>query len=376
MDGNAVFVDKVIDLISVVNEYLDVFKNNILLSIIIPFIGSMIKRGVDFLRVYFSKIILGTVRDINSKGERRKSFFMLLNSYKFLLPLVIWWGTLFLFSALLMCFQLAYENNTGIMLIVLLSLLILCTGLRCQLGKKCLGKVQMLMLLMLFNIYSFFMVISYSIHINSVNYLDKFIYIVLAMMTTINYGALNGRCIRKILLEKNNRIKCLKLIKEVCLVTFLFGLLVNMIQGAELPLGIEMNIYFIIWITICVIEWIVDANDKSTAVGVEVALLKENVFTKNKIVQYKPNKIKVICENGSTKIVDNKEVKHIKYYLYTDGMKKVTKKVLYIPYSGTSEEYHDYKYLSSEWVLFCRYSEKTCEVVLVPDRCVKEIIVE
>lgn len=116
--------------------------------------------------------------------------------------------------------------------------------------------------------------------------------------------------------------------------------------------------------------------DTSSAVPIEVILWSEVVLTPKRIVQYKPNKIKVICENGSTKLIDNKEIKHIKYYLKNYDAEMKVYKVLCISYSAPCEEYHGYKYSSDDWVTVHRIREGLCEVVLVLDRTINEIIVK
>lgn len=369
-------MEKISELSRTVIENLDGLRNSICWFILITFIWPILKWVLRSLGVYFNKIILVTVKDISNKDECRKSLCMLLSSYKFLLPLVIYGITILGFGIFLKCFLLIFVKDICVTLLVITTLLLLCSVLRIDLGKIAFNKWQVLMLLIVFNIFVFVMITTYGLNVNNVNHADKIIYLWIAILTIVNYILANYSCIKKLLLIKWRNMKWLKLIKEVCLFAILLHLLVYILQGKMQSFNFVMIMYFVIWMSLCVMEWILENYDKSVAVTVEVVLPNEVIFTREKIVQYKPSKLKVICDKGRTRVIDNKEISHIKYYLKNYNVKKKNHKVLCITYDSVCKEYQGYKYFGDNWVAFHRINEEICEVVLVPDRCIKEIIVE
>lgn len=359
-------MNEVKELLILILESIDKFRNSILGSMflgILPALGTFFK----FIYLKWSKFIILPFRD--EKDSKDDTLGMLVELYKSFLPLVVWFGTIAILMFVLFLLKVAYSGNESYIFIFLVVLLLVSREIS-KLKNNKISKVQIFELLFLVDLYIGVMLIYFA------GENEKAINVIISLCSLFSYLAIEYSLKDSAFLKKYvyYTIKLLRIIRITMASMFIILYGMNLKADKLILSEITINIYFTVWVVLCIGEWIIlEIKDTSKFVEFQVSLEDENIFTKKGIEQLNSNKVKVILNNGNERIVDNREIKYIQYSLKNFSAKKGTGKVFCFLYDGSIIQYHNKKIIDDNWIRFYTIHRDRCDIILMNSKLVKKI---
>lgn len=351
------------------NEQFDRLQKGILFLIIVPFMLKVFVWFVSGIRSHSKKIIVDTMRDENLKQVGVDSFWMLIESYRFILPVAVFllmdYIVLF-FADGLGC---SLSQRVTLSFLVLISLVMLSRFL-CRKERNVFGKYHRLMVLFLGDVYILFMLVFFG------GDSKVAVYTILPVVVVVTYVEVIWSIQDMPLLKKYiyKSVRIMKWIREVSAVLFLLYILAGMIVQNVGPLTYVGTIYIVFWLALCFIEhMIIEMRDIAVWVKYKVVLSGEEIYTRKKVIQYNCDKVKIIPECGGKRIVDAEEIEYIEYTLENCSVKKNKYRVVCIQRDGETKEYDRFKYSNEDWIRLYENYMDGCIVRVVEDKRIKEI---
>lgn len=212
--------------------------------------------------------------------------------------------------------------------------------------------------------------------------------IVTSLNETFVYSAIGILCVSNYLVIKYfltcseyymkyciRRFKWLKIVRVLWPTLFLVFLICNMAIRSNEYASAIIYIYGIVWLVLYYVECgIIWNEEKENLVTFKINMLNEVCETKEKIVQYREDKIKFTTDNKLERLVDSKEIQSIVYRSTTYFKKKTEKKVVCYLKNGKRLFANKYKYLTDNWVCFYVIRGDQYKATVIKANAIKEIV--
>ncbi len=360
-------MDELKELLALIPEMINGFRDSVPGVIFFGFVLPKLNELYKYIHSRRSKYIVVPIKDEN--GSKSVTWEMVLELYKSFFPLGAWLLTILIITFLIFVLRMSYDMNILYLIILLVGLLLISRVVH-KLKKRIFSKTQIMIMLFLIIFYAVIMLVCFSG--GNVAVIRSTI-LLCALLTHfgVDYCVINRNLLEKYMYTS---VKILKLVRVILAVLFVIFLGINMLTETMMLSALAVNAYFIIWIVLCIVEWIIlEVKGRGEWVEFQVVLIDDNIFTKKKIEKMNSNKVKVALDNGNEKIVDTQEIKYIQYSLKNVPIKKEIGKVVCFLYDGSMIEYHTKKIIDDNWIRFYTIHKDRCDIILMNSKLVKII---
>lgn len=348
------------------SEVLDMFKESVLWFVVSTVILPLLQVGVPWFRAQSKKNIVLPMKDEKIKDVGIMYGVMLWEIYRVFLPVLSILGITYPFIFLVDTLTLVPDSGNVIAL-GCLFVLILSSIVVKKIEANAFKKAYTIVVILLIDIFTLLMLITFA-------RTKTVAHIVIMMLILFTYLGIGYKTRNTQLIKKYKSVNILKTIRVILSLLFLGFGLANLVVDMWAIFVDIFYLYFILWLIFCFVEWtIIERKDTEVFVKYKIVLAEDIVYTRKKVRQHNADKVEIVLEDGTIRIVEGKDIQYIEFTLKNNSIKKSGHKVICTLYDESVKEYDKFRYVNDNWVRLYENCDEGCIVTTLNDAKIKEI---